>query len=68
MENQTQKFISFSEHKADIERIKQAIEEGWAIVKLVPNKGHFIGLLEKISHAEDDETVYIPSRKKILVN
>ncbi len=28
MENPTQKFISFSEHKADIERIKQAIEEG----------------------------------------
>ena len=67
MENTTQKFISFSEHKADIERITQAIEEGWAIVKLVPNKGQFIGLLEKISHT-DDGTVYIPPRKKILVN
>ncbi|XVN40623.1 MAG: DUF2674 domain-containing protein [Rickettsia endosymbiont of Argas persicus] len=67
MENQTQKFISFTEHKSDMEHIKQAIEEGWAIVKLVPNKGRFIGLLEKISHV-DEETVYIPPRKKILVN
>jgi len=67
METPIQKFISFSEHRTDIERIKQAIEEGWAIVKLVPNKGHFIGLLEKISPV-DGETVYIPPRKKILVN
>ncbi len=66
MANPIQKFISFSEHKADIERIKQAIEEeGWSIVKLVPNKGRFIGLLEKISHVEDDDTVYIPPRKNI---
>ena len=67
MQNPAQKVVSFSEHKSDIERVKQSMEEGWAIVKLVPNKGRFIGLLEKISHAED-ETVYIPPRKKIIVN
>ncbi|MCC8468025.1 MAG: DUF2674 domain-containing protein [Rickettsia endosymbiont of Eriopis connexa] len=67
MQNPAQKVISFSEHKSDIECIKKSIEEGWAIVKLVPNKDRFIGLLEKISHAED-ETIYIPPRKKIIVN
>ncbi|MFA1688940.1 DUF2674 domain-containing protein [Candidatus Rickettsia barbariae] len=67
MQNPVQKVISFSEHKSDIERIKKSIEEGWAIVKLVPNNDRFIGLLEKISHAED-ETIYIPPRKKIIVN
>ncbi|AAU03632.1 DUF2674 domain-containing protein [Rickettsia typhi] len=66
MQNPTQKVISFSEHKADIERIKKAIEEGWAIVKLVPNKDRFIGLLEKVSDHKD-ETIYIPPRKKIIV-
>nr|WP_253308087.1 DUF2674 domain-containing protein [Rickettsia endosymbiont of Ceutorhynchus assimilis] len=67
MQDLAQKIISFSEHKSDLEQIKESIKEGWAIVKLIPNKGRFIGLLEKISLMEDD-SVYLPPRKKIIVN
>ncbi|MFY9589416.1 DUF2674 domain-containing protein [Rickettsia endosymbiont of Halotydeus destructor] len=67
MQNLAQKIVSFSEHKLEIEQIKEFIQEGWSIVKLVPNKGRFIGLLEKIS-STDDESVYLPPRKRIVVD
>ncbi|MCZ6884460.1 MAG: DUF2674 domain-containing protein [Rickettsia endosymbiont of Ixodes ricinus] len=67
MQNPAQKVISFSEHKSDIERIKKSIEEGWTIVKLVPNKERFIGLLVTIWHT-GKETYNRPHQKHILVN
>lgn len=69
MRDLKQKFISFTECESEIQEISQDIKNGWAIVKLIPDKGHFIGLLEKTSSFSDQEdSIYIPSPKRIIVN
>ncbi len=65
-----QKIISFSENKSDLGKITQFIKDGWAIVKLIPYGNYFIGVMEKMQHDhtinDQDRTVYIPPRKKII--
>jgi hypothetical protein len=65
-----QKIISFAENKSDLDKITQFITDGWAIVKLIPYGNYFISVMEKMNHDntinDQDQTVYIPPRKKII--
>ncbi|WP_341756942.1 MULTISPECIES: DUF2674 domain-containing protein [unclassified Candidatus Tisiphia] len=65
-----QKIISFAENKSDVDKITQFIMDGWAIVKLMPYGNYFIGVMEKMNYNttinDQDRTVYIPPRKKII--
>ncbi|MDN3031054.1 MULTISPECIES: DUF2674 domain-containing protein [Rickettsieae] len=65
-----QKIISFAENKSDLDKIAQFIKDDWAIVKLMPYGNYFIGVMEKMQHDNtinaQDQTVYIPPRKKII--
>ncbi len=65
-----QKIISFAENKSDVDKITQFIMDDWVIVKLMPYGNYFIGVMEKMQHDhtinDQDRTVYIPPRKKII--
>lgn len=72
MKKPLQKLVSFSETDTDIANIEKYITEGWKIVSLMPNNFNYLCILEKQVEALDsqdpqDETVYIPPRKKIKI-
>jgi hypothetical protein len=68
----TQKLISFTDNKIDFDRIKQDMEDGWAIISLLQNGGYYIGVMEKMpdysSMPNNDIKVFIPPRKKIKIS
>lgn len=68
----TQKLISFADNKIDFDRIKQDMEDGWAIISLLQNGGYYIGVMEKMpdysSMPNNDIKVFIPPRKKIKIS
>ncbi len=67
-----QKLVSFSDNKNDLNRIKQEMNEGWAIISLVQNGNYYVGIMEKmqpvIQNADGDTPVFIPPRKKISIS
>lgn len=69
-----QKLISFSNNKADLDRISQDIKEGgWAIISLMQNGKYYLGVMEKIPASkklppQTDATIYIPPRKKFKIS
>lgn len=64
-----QKIVMFSEHKGDIDKITQSMNDGWTIVKLLPHGNYFIGIMEKIRHdlnvPPNEKTIFIPSITKV---
>ena len=67
-----QKLVSFSDTKSDLDKIRQDMNEGWAIISLMQNGNYYIGVMEKLHNndniPEDERTVYIPPRKKIKIS
>jgi hypothetical protein len=69
-----QKLISFSNNKADLDRISQDMKEGgWAIISLMQNGKYYVGVMEKMQYikttpTDEDATIYIPPRKKIKIS
>lgn len=67
-----QKIVMFSENKGDIDKITQSMNDGWAIVKLLPHGNYFIGIMEKMRHdlniPNDERTIFIPSSTKVKFN
>lgn len=58
-----QKLVSFTEQDFDV--IKNELEEGWRVVSLVATGSRYVGVIEQMEKAVNDESVYIPPRKKI---
>jgi len=66
-----QKLVSFSDNKNDLNRIRQDIAEGWAIISLMQNGNYYIGVMEKLptnDNNSEDKKIYIPPRKKIKIS
>ncbi len=60
-----QKLVSFTEQ--DFEIIKNELEEGWRVVSLVATGSRYVGVIEQMEKGANDESVYIPPRKKIKI-
>jgi hypothetical protein len=58
-----QKLVSFTEQDFDV--IKNELEDGWRVVSLVATGSRYVGVIEEIEKGANDESVYIPPRKKI---
>lgn len=67
-----QKLVSFSDNKADLEKIKQDMDEGWSIISLMQNGNYYIGVMEKVASITDfppeEAKIYLPPRKKIKIS
>ena len=62
--NLQRKLISFTENKSEIEKVKEDMENGWSIVNLIKNGIYYAGIMER---GGDNESLYIPPRKKIKI-
>lgn len=60
-----QKLISFTEHEFDL--IKKELSEGWRVVSLVANGSRYVGVIEQIEQIANEDSIYIPARKKIKI-
>ena len=58
-----QKLVSFTELDFDV--IKNELEEGWRVVSLVATGSRYVGVIEQMDKTANDESVFIPPRKKI---
>lgn len=62
-----QKLIAFTKNSQDLEPIKADMKEGWNIVSLMKNGNYYVGIME-LNSGIDNETVFIPPRKKIKIS
>lgn len=66
-----QKLISFTENKADLDRISEDMKEGWSIISLVRNGSYYVGIMEQTKKDQTDENssiFFIPPRKRIKIS
>lgn len=67
-----QKIVSFTQNKADFDKIREDMKDGWAIISIMQNGSYFVSMMEKIpdnSHIPlEDQVVYIPPKKKIKIS
>lgn len=67
-----QKLVSFSDTKSDLDKIRQDMSDGWAIISLMQNGNYYIGVMEKMHNNDNipnnQQTIYIPPRKKIKIS
>jgi hypothetical protein len=67
-----QKLVSFSDSKNDLDKIRNDMNEGWAIISLIQNGNYYIGVMEKIytndNSPQEEQTIFIPPRKKIKIS
>lgn len=67
-----QKLVSFSDNSADLDRIRKDMANGWALISLIQNAGHYVGVMEQMdieNYSPDNEgKFYIPPRKKIKIS
>ncbi|MGI4775671.1 MAG: DUF2674 domain-containing protein [Janthinobacterium lividum] len=66
-----QKLVSFSDSKSDLDKIRQDMREGWAIISLLQNGNYYVGIMEKIvvnnNFSPANASIFIPPRKKIKI-
>ncbi len=60
-----QRIVCFLDQEAEFEKIQKELENGWFIASLISNGRGFVGILERTRTDADEETIYIPPRKKI---
>ncbi len=59
-----QKLVSFTYKKTELEAIQQELDNGWIITSIINNGPKYICMMEKVTR-NDNETIFIPPRKKI---
>lgn len=63
-----QKLVSFTENSSELDKVKEDMHNGWSIISLVKNGSYYVGIMElSDSFNEENETLYIPPRKKIKI-
>jgi len=60
-----QKIICFLDQPSEYAKIQHELEKGWFISSLISNGRSFVGIIEKIREDSEEETIYIPPRRKI---
>ncbi|CAN0596017.1 MAG: DUF2674 domain-containing protein [Rickettsiaceae bacterium] len=64
-----QKLVSFTENSSELDKVKEDMRNGWSIISLVKNGSYYVGIMElSDSFNEENETLYIPPRKKIKIS
>lgn len=64
-----QKLVSFTENSSELDKVKEDMRNGWTIISLVKNGSYYVGIMElSNSFNEENETLYIPPRKKIKIS
>lgn len=64
-----QKLVSFTENSSELDKVKEDMRNGWSIISLVKNGSYYVGIIElSDSFNEENETLYIPPRKKIKIS
>ena len=64
-----QKLVSFTENSSELDKVKEDMRNGWSIISLVKNGSYYVGIMElNDSFNEENETLYIPPRKKIKIS
>jgi hypothetical protein len=67
-----QKLVSFTDSKADLERISNDMSNGWTIISLVRNGNYYVGIMENTMDSNvrsiETQSVFIPPRKKIKIS
>ena len=64
-----QKLVSFTENSSELDKVKEDMRNGWSIISLVKNGSYDVGIMElSDSFNEENETLYIPPRKKIKIS
>ena len=58
-----QKLVSFTEQDFDV--MKNELDEGWRVVSLVATGSRYVGVIEQMEKGANDQSIYIPPRKKI---
>lgn len=64
-----QKLVSFAENSPELDKINEDMHNGWSIISLVKNGNYYVGIMElSDSFNEENESLYIPPRKKIKIS
>ncbi|RYE06446.1 MAG: DUF2674 domain-containing protein [Rickettsiaceae bacterium] len=67
----SQKLVSFSDSKQDLDKIRQDMKAGWTLISLIQNGNYYMGVMEETvnnnNFSSSKPSVFIPPRKKIKI-